>query len=58
MTGAAMMSVTDGREAVGFILGRGKAGFEAFTRDEVSLGYFKTAAEAANAIFNASNARA
>jgi hypothetical protein len=34
--------VYDGRQCLGFILGRGKLGFEAIDRDEVSLGIFKT----------------
>jgi hypothetical protein len=44
--------VTDGREAIGFVLNRGKAGFEAFNRAEQSLGVFPTAPAAANAIFD------
>jgi hypothetical protein len=42
--------VYDGREAVGHVLVRGRAGFEGFDRQERSLGLFKTAAEAANAV--------
>jgi hypothetical protein len=39
MTAAPRISyVTDGREAIGFILARGLAGFEGFTREEQSLG--------------------
>jgi hypothetical protein len=34
-------------------LARGRAGFEAFNREEISLGIFKTAAAAANAAFDA-----
>jgi hypothetical protein len=45
--------VTDGREAIGFVLARGKLGHEAFDREQHSLGMFKTAAEAANAVFDA-----
>jgi hypothetical protein len=45
--------VTDGREAIGFVLARGRAGYEAFTVDERSLGLFETAAKAANAVFDA-----
>jgi hypothetical protein len=51
----AMLAVFDGRELCGFILKRGRTGFEAFDRDEVSLGLFKTAPAAANAIVGAAN---
>jgi hypothetical protein len=52
---APMSCVYDGRDCLGFILSRGKAGFEAFTRDEQSLGTFKTQREAADAISNNGN---
>jgi hypothetical protein len=42
--------VYDGRECFGFILARGKLGFEAIDRDERSLGFFQTQREAATAI--------
>jgi hypothetical protein len=42
--------VTLGREAVGHVIARGKLGFEAFDREERSLGFFTTAAAAANAL--------
>ena len=45
-----MVSVYDGRTCLGLILARGKLGFEPFTRDEHSLGLFKTPREAADAI--------
>jgi hypothetical protein len=48
-----MLSVTDGRQTVGFILSRGPKGFEAFSADEKPLGLFTSAPEAANAITNA-----
>jgi hypothetical protein len=35
--------VTDGRECIGFILPRGRSGFEAFDRNERPLGLFKSA---------------
>jgi hypothetical protein len=39
-----MVSVyDDGRDCLGFILARGRVGFEAFDRDERSLGLFETA---------------
>jgi hypothetical protein len=51
-----MAYVYDGRACVGFVLARGRAGFEAFDREQVSLGVFKTAAAAANVAFdNAAN---
>jgi hypothetical protein len=53
-TTSALTYVTDGREAIGFVLKRGRSGFEAFSREEKSLGQlFKTAPEAANAVFDA-----
>jgi hypothetical protein len=45
--------VYDGRQCLGFILRRGKLGFEAIDREEVSLGIFKTPAAAATAVFSA-----
>jgi hypothetical protein len=50
MTAAPMVSVYDGQTARGFILNRGRAGFEAFTADERSLGLFPTQREAADAV--------
>ncbi len=53
-TAATPMSyVSDGRSAIGFVLARGRAGHEAFDREERSLGLFTTAAAAANAVFEA-----
>jgi hypothetical protein len=45
--------VYDGRVCRGFVISRGKLGFEAFDREQRSLGLFKTAPEAANAVFTA-----
>jgi hypothetical protein len=45
-----MAYVYDGRGCRGFILARGKAGFEALDREEKSLGLFPTQREAAAAI--------
>jgi hypothetical protein len=45
-----MVSVYDGRACLGFILARGKLGFEALDREEHSLGLFSTQREAAAAI--------
>ena len=47
-----MATVYAGQTCIGFILSRGKTGFEAFTRDERSLGMFKTQREAADALSN------
>jgi hypothetical protein len=52
MTTTPLSYVTDGREAIGFILRRGPHRHEAFDRDEQSLGSFSTAAAAANAVFD------
>jgi hypothetical protein len=54
-TTSALTYVTDGREAIGFVLKRGRSGFEGFDRQERSLGLFKTAAQAANAVFDATS---
>jgi hypothetical protein len=48
-----MSSVMAGDGCVGFILGRGISGVEAFDRDAYSLGLFKTEAEAAKAVLDA-----
>src|SRR5262249_60837936 len=51
MTAApAMLTVFDGRELCGFILKRGRTGYEAFDRGERPLGIFKRAPAAANAV--------
>jgi hypothetical protein len=42
--------VYDGRECRGFVLSRGRAGFEAFDREERSLGLYPAAPAAANAV--------
>jgi hypothetical protein len=48
--------VYDGRACLGFVISRGRAGFEAFDREERSLGLYPTAA--ANAVFATENGRA
>jgi hypothetical protein len=48
--------VYDGQQCLGHILARGRSGLEAFDREERSLGLFKTAPAAANAVFNAAAA--
>jgi len=45
----AIYYVSDGRESCGFVMARGKSGFEAFAQDESSLGLFESAAAAATA---------
>jgi hypothetical protein len=45
-----MVSVFDGRELAGFILSRGKLGYEALNRDEKSLGLFASQKEAPTAV--------
>jgi hypothetical protein len=50
---SSMSYVYDGRECVGFVLARGRKGHEALDREQRSLGLFKTAAAAANVVFNA-----
>jgi hypothetical protein len=47
--------VTDGREAIGFVLNRGRAGYEGFNRNQQSFGSFRTVPEAANAVFDAAD---
>ena len=42
---------SDGR-CMGFIMRRGRLGFEAIDRDENTIGLFTTAAAAASAVFN------
>ena len=45
-----MLSVTDGATCVGFVLSRGRDGFESFNRDGKSVGKFRTQQEATRAI--------
>jgi hypothetical protein len=48
-----MVAVYDGRAGLGHVLGRGRAGFEAFDVDNGSLGIFSSQREAAAAIMGA-----
>ena len=41
-TAAAMLTVFDGEQVIGFIMRRGPAGVEAFSAAEASLGLFET----------------
>ena len=45
-----IMSVTDGRRTIGFVIHRGKLGAEAFTANEKSLGLYPNQRDAANAV--------
>jgi hypothetical protein len=47
---AALMSVYSGRECLGFIISRGKAGYEAFDPGDRSLGLYATQKLAADAL--------
>jgi len=47
-----LSSVYDGRICRGFVIARGKLGFEAFDCDQRSLGVYSTQSEAVNAIPN------
>ena len=47
---APMSYIYDGRACLGFVLARGKLGFEALDREEHSLGIFPTQRAAAAAI--------
>jgi hypothetical protein len=47
---AQMVAVYDGQRCLGHVLGRGKAGFEAFDADSQSLGTYPSQREAAAAI--------
>ena len=49
-TTAPLAYVYDGRECLGFVLARGRSVFEAFDREERSLGLFPTAKQAAGAL--------
>jgi hypothetical protein len=46
----ALLSVYDGRLCIGFVLPRGKLGFEAFDRNMLSKGLFATQQAAAAAL--------
>jgi hypothetical protein len=45
-----MLSVTDGTSCVGFVLNRGRDGYEAFNRDGKPIGKFQSQQEAVRAI--------
>jgi hypothetical protein len=50
---APLAYVSDGKQAIGFVLKRGKLGHEAFDCEQRSLGMYPTTPEAANAVFRA-----
>jgi hypothetical protein len=45
-----MLSIYEGQRCIGFLLNRGRTGWEAFDADEVSLGIFPTQQAASDAI--------
>jgi hypothetical protein len=54
---APMLSVYDDKTCIGFIIARGRLGFESFSADLVSLGTFPTQREAADAISEKNDGR-
>jgi hypothetical protein len=48
-----LLSIYDGRRCCGWVFARGRAGFEAFTAEQQSLGTFPTQREAATAVMEA-----
>jgi hypothetical protein len=50
-----MVSIYDGQQCVGFVLARGRQGFEAFDVSERSLGVFASQQDAANALAASTN---
>lgn len=50
----ALVSVYEGRTCIGFVLSRGKVGFESFSAHEQSLGIFSTQTDAAAAVMRSS----
>ena len=47
---SALLSVFDGRQCIWHVLGRGRAGFEAFNNKDVSLGMFESQRAAIDAV--------
>jgi hypothetical protein len=47
-----MLSVYDGQRCVGFVMNRGRQGFEAIGKDEQSLGHFDNKQEAIVRVLN------
>jgi hypothetical protein len=46
-----MVSVFDGRDCIGFVISRGKAGCEPFNADQKSIGLFSSEADAVAALW-------
>jgi hypothetical protein len=46
-----ILSVTDGRQSIGFLISRGKIGVEAFDADEKSIGTFPNVQVAATTLW-------
>jgi hypothetical protein len=44
------LAIYDGQRCIGHVIHRDKNGWEAFNTDDVSIGLFKSPAEAANAL--------
>jgi hypothetical protein len=55
---AALWSIYRGQASAGFVLSRGKLGYEAFNASEKSLGIFPTRGDAANAILTSTSVAA
>ena len=57
LTTGPMLSVYDGRTCIGWIIARGKLGYEAFDADERSLGTYSSQRGAADAVSAAGQVR-
>jgi hypothetical protein len=55
MTPTALISIRDGQRCVGFVIARGKLGFEGFDRDQRSIGFYPSTQDAARAITEVSS---
>ena len=53
MIATPMVTVTEGRTVLGFVIARGKTGHQAYTADQRDLGLFETRVAAANAVADA-----
>jgi hypothetical protein len=52
---ALLVTIYDGHVCIGFVLARGRSGYEAFRADQRSLGLFSTQAAAINTISGAAS---
>jgi hypothetical protein len=57
-TDTPLLTVTDGRQTVGFLLRRGRKGTEGFDANNKSLGLFKNEDEAARAVWRGAHGQA